>query len=136
MAFVAQRLGADAVGAYTFIAARNLLGAAALLPLLWWSDRRDARDRGGASRRLAGGRRRPAMVIGVAAVRRLGAAAGRHRAHHRGQRRLRHRALHGDGAAGRSAVSARDAVGDVGGDRAGCARAVPAHLDRNRHRAG
>ena len=47
MAFVAQRLGADAVGASTFIAARNLLGAAALLPLLWWWDRRDARTAAG-----------------------------------------------------------------------------------------
>ena len=43
-AFVAQRLGADVVGAYTFIAARNYLGAAALLPLVWFLDRRERRD--------------------------------------------------------------------------------------------
>ncbi|QIK71389.1 DMT family transporter [Propioniciclava coleopterorum] len=44
LAFVAQRLGAEAVGASTFIAARNYLGAAALLPLLWFLDRREGRD--------------------------------------------------------------------------------------------
>lgn len=43
MAFVAQRFGAEAVGAYTFIAARNYLGAVALLPLLWFLDRRKGR---------------------------------------------------------------------------------------------
>ena len=44
MAFVAQRLGAEAVGAATFIAARNVLGAVALLPLVWFLDRREGRD--------------------------------------------------------------------------------------------
>ncbi|HRL80476.1 MAG TPA: EamA family transporter, partial [Propioniciclava sp.] len=63
-AFVAQRLGADVVGAYTFIAARNYLGAAALLPLVWFLDRREHRD--------AAARRRawrtvvtPGIIIGV-----------------------------------------------------------------------
>ncbi|RXW31875.1 DMT family transporter [Propioniciclava flava] len=63
-AFVAQRLGADVVGAYTFIAARNYLGAAALLPLVWLIDRRDNRD--AAARCQAWARAvRPGLVIGV-----------------------------------------------------------------------
>ena len=39
-AFVAQRLGAEHLGAYSFNAARGFLGAAALLPLVWFLDRR------------------------------------------------------------------------------------------------
>ena len=63
-AFVAQRLGVDVVGAYTFIAARNYLGAAALLPLVWLIDRRDNRD--AAARRQAWARAvGPGLVIGV-----------------------------------------------------------------------
>lgn len=39
-AFVAQRLGAEHLGAYSFNASRGVLGAAALLPLVWFLDRR------------------------------------------------------------------------------------------------
>ena len=39
-AFVAQRVGAESVGAFTFNAARFALGAVALLPVVWWLDRR------------------------------------------------------------------------------------------------
>lgn len=39
-AFVAQRLGAEHLGAFSFNASRGVLGAAALLPLLWFLDRR------------------------------------------------------------------------------------------------
>lgn len=64
LAFVAQRLGAESVGAATFIAARNYLGAAALLPLLWFWDRRAGRDavaRARAWRAVA----LPGAVIGI-----------------------------------------------------------------------
>ncbi|MGL5480984.1 MAG: EamA family transporter, partial [Aeromonas veronii] len=36
MGFVAQRLGMDHMGPYTFNGLRFLLGALSLLPLLWW----------------------------------------------------------------------------------------------------
>lgn len=36
LGFVAQRLGMDHMGPYTFNGLRFLLGAASLLPLLWW----------------------------------------------------------------------------------------------------
>ena len=39
-AFVAQRVGAESVGAFSFNAARFALGAACLLPVVWWLDRR------------------------------------------------------------------------------------------------
>jgi len=39
-AFVAQRLGAEHAGAFTFTAARSVIGAAALVPLVWFLDRR------------------------------------------------------------------------------------------------
>ncbi len=39
-AFVAQRLGAEHLGAFSFNASRGVLGAAALLPLIWFLDRR------------------------------------------------------------------------------------------------
>lgn len=38
--FVAQRLGAEHLGAFSFNGARGWLGAAALLPLVWFLDRR------------------------------------------------------------------------------------------------
>lgn len=64
LAFVAQRLGAEHVGAATFIAVRNYLGAAALLPLLWFLDRREGHD---AAARRAAWRAVvvPGLVIGV-----------------------------------------------------------------------
>lgn len=40
-AFVAQRFGAEHMGAFSFNAARGFLGAAALVPLIWFLDRRD-----------------------------------------------------------------------------------------------
>ncbi|MDQ7993159.1 MAG: DMT family transporter [Propionicimonas sp.] len=39
-AFVAQRVGAESVGAFTFNAVRFAMGAVALLPVVWWLDRR------------------------------------------------------------------------------------------------
>ena len=39
-AFVAQRMGAEHLGAWSFNAARGLLGALALLPLIWFLDAR------------------------------------------------------------------------------------------------
>ena len=39
-AFVAQRVGAESIGAFTFNAARFAMGAAALVPVVWWLDRR------------------------------------------------------------------------------------------------
>ncbi len=40
LGFVAQRLGADHMGAMSFNAARFATGAVSLLPLLWWFSRR------------------------------------------------------------------------------------------------
>ena len=42
--FVAQRLGAEHLGAYAFNAARGYLGVLALLPLVWFLDTRAARS--------------------------------------------------------------------------------------------
>lgn len=39
-AFVAQRVGAESVDAFTFNAVRFAMGAAALVPVVWWLDRR------------------------------------------------------------------------------------------------
>lgn len=39
-AFVAQRVGAESVDAFTFNAVRFAMGAAALAPVVWWLDRR------------------------------------------------------------------------------------------------
>ncbi len=39
-AFVAQRVGAESIDAFTFNAARFAMGAAALVPVVWWLDRR------------------------------------------------------------------------------------------------
>ena len=39
LAFVAQSVGMDYIGPYTLIAIRFLLGAVALLPLIWWQNR-------------------------------------------------------------------------------------------------
>jgi drug/metabolite transporter (DMT)-like permease len=39
-AFVAQRVGAESVGAFSFNAARFALGSACLVPVVWWLDRR------------------------------------------------------------------------------------------------
>ena len=36
LGFVAQRLGMDHMGPFTFNGLRFLLGALSLLPLLWW----------------------------------------------------------------------------------------------------
>ncbi|MGC5583998.1 DMT family transporter [Ornithinimicrobium sp. W1665] len=40
LGFVAQRLGADHMGAMSFNAARFAIGAVSLLPLIWWFSRR------------------------------------------------------------------------------------------------
>ncbi|MFP5417174.1 MAG: DMT family transporter [Actinomycetes bacterium] len=40
-AFAAQRFGAEHMDAFSFNAARGFLGAAALMPLIWFLDRRD-----------------------------------------------------------------------------------------------
>ena len=39
-AFVAQRVGAESIDAFTFNAVRFAMGAAALVPVVWWLDRR------------------------------------------------------------------------------------------------
>jgi len=39
-AFVAQRVGAESIGAFTFNAVRFAIGALALVPVVWWLDRR------------------------------------------------------------------------------------------------
>lgn len=52
-AFVAQSLGGDSLGALSFNAARSLIGALALVPVIAWSDRRRATGRPrGRERRL------------------------------------------------------------------------------------
>lgn len=52
-AFVAQSLGGDSLGALSFNAARSLIGALALLPVIAWSDRRRGTSRPrGRERRL------------------------------------------------------------------------------------
>ncbi|GGK62241.1 DMT family transporter [Ornithinimicrobium pekingense] len=43
LGFVAQRLGADHMGAMSFNAARFAIGAVSLLPLIWWFSRRRER---------------------------------------------------------------------------------------------
>lgn len=63
-AFVAQRLGAEHMGAFSFNASRGYLGAAALLPLVWFLDRRaraSAHDRIQAWRAVAG----PGVFLGL-----------------------------------------------------------------------
>lgn len=62
--FVAQRLGAEHLGAYSFNGARGWLGAAALLPLVWLLDqrgRRTAQERSAAWRAVV----RPGIFIGL-----------------------------------------------------------------------
>ncbi|MFX0537679.1 DMT family transporter [Ornithinimicrobium sp. Y1847] len=44
MGFVAQRLGADHMGAMSFNAVRFAIGAVSLLPLIWWFSRRRRRQ--------------------------------------------------------------------------------------------
>jgi len=39
-AFVAQRVGAESIGAFTFNSVRFAMGAAVLVPVVWWLDRR------------------------------------------------------------------------------------------------
>ena len=52
-AFVAQSLGGDSLGALSFNAARSLIGALALVPVIAWSDRRRGASRPrGRERRL------------------------------------------------------------------------------------
>ena len=52
-AFVAQSLGGDSLGALSFNAARSLIGALALVPVIAWSDRRRGTSRPrGRERRL------------------------------------------------------------------------------------
>lgn len=47
LGFVAQRLGMDHMGPFTFNGLRFLLGAASLLPLLWWLKSRQPRPQPG-----------------------------------------------------------------------------------------
>ena len=67
LGFVAQRLGMDHMGPFTFNGLRFLLGAASLLPLLWWLKSRQPRPQAGSpagDRRLllVGGKRALAAV--------------------------------------------------------------------------
>ena len=55
LGFVAQRLGMDHMGPYTFNGLRFLLGAASLLPLLWWLKSRQPRAQPGDRRLLLTG---------------------------------------------------------------------------------
>ena len=59
-AFVAQRLGMDHIGPFTFTVSRNLLGVLALVPVLWWRRREFART-------LAAPGGRAALAIGSVA---------------------------------------------------------------------
>ena len=45
-AFVAQSVGMDYLGPFTFNGVRNFVGAAALLPCIWLLDRLNGRDTG------------------------------------------------------------------------------------------
>lgn len=63
-AFVAQRLGAEYTGAFTFNATRSALGAVALLPLVWFLDRR-ARRSPDEARQAWRAVARPGLLIGL-----------------------------------------------------------------------
>ena len=73
LAFVAQSVGMDYIGPYTLIAIRFLLGAAALLPLVWWQSRSADQIRKTQDNRAMGGARliRGGIWCGLA----LGAAS-------------------------------------------------------------
>lgn len=55
LGFVAQRLGMDHMGPYTFNGLRFLLGALSLLPLLWWLKSRQPDGQAGDRRLLLTG---------------------------------------------------------------------------------
>ncbi|HHU38690.1 MAG TPA: DMT family transporter [Propionibacterium sp.] len=63
-AFVAQREGAQHLGAFSFNAARGVLGVAALMPLIWFLDRRAGLD-GRAGRAAWRGALGPGVFIGL-----------------------------------------------------------------------
>ncbi|MBP8189628.1 MAG: DMT family transporter, partial [Aeromonas sp.] len=63
LGFVAQRLGMDHMGPFTFNGLRFLLGAASLLPLLWWLKSRQPRPQAGSP----AGDRRLLLVGGLIA---------------------------------------------------------------------
>ncbi|AYV35625.1 DMT family transporter [Aeromonas veronii] len=67
MGFVAQRLGMDHMGPYTFNGLRFLLGALSLLPLLWWLKSRQPVAVAGDHRQLLNGGVLAGLVLFCAA---------------------------------------------------------------------
>ncbi|WP_421224081.1 DMT family transporter [Aeromonas enteropelogenes] len=67
MGFVAQRLGMDHMGPYTFNGLRFLLGAFSLLPLLWWLKARQPTIAQGSHRQLLVGGMLAGLVLFCAA---------------------------------------------------------------------
>jgi len=67
MGFVAQRLGMDHMGPYTFNGLRFLLGALSLLPLLWWLNARQPETVSGDHRPLLLGGLLAGLVLFCAA---------------------------------------------------------------------
>ncbi|EQB2604811.1 DMT family transporter [Aeromonas salmonicida] len=73
LGFVAQRLGMDHMGPYTFNGLRFLLGAASLLPLLWWLKSRQPAGQSDDRRLLlTGGLLAGAVLFSAASLQQVG----------------------------------------------------------------
>ncbi|MGP6244260.1 DMT family transporter [Aeromonas salmonicida subsp. salmonicida] len=73
LGFVAQRLGMDHMGPYTFNGLRFLLGAASLLPLLWWlKSRQPSGQSEGRRLLLTGGLLAGAVLFSAASLQQVG----------------------------------------------------------------
>lgn len=73
LGFVAQRLGMDHMGPYTFNGLRFLLGAASLLPLLWWLKSRQPSGQSDDRRLLlTGGLLAGAVLFSAASLQQVG----------------------------------------------------------------
>ncbi|MGP6258951.1 DMT family transporter [Aeromonas salmonicida subsp. salmonicida] len=73
LGFVAQRLGMDHMGPYTFNGLRFLLGAASLLPLLWWLKSRQPSGQSEVRRLLlTGGLLAGAVLFSAASLQQVG----------------------------------------------------------------
>lgn len=63
--FVAQRIGAEHMGAFSFNSLRFVLGALSLAPVIWWFDRRSGLDKP-ARRAMSRGAVGPGLMVGAA----------------------------------------------------------------------
>jgi drug/metabolite transporter (DMT)-like permease len=72
LAFVAQRVGMEYIGPFTYNGIRFLLGALSLLPLLWWMPRRSSSVAGGGRLPLAGGLLAGLLLFAGASLQQVG----------------------------------------------------------------